>query len=367
MMRTLDADERREQDAGMAHPAQDEVPPTGAKPAVLLSQDDYEDMRTTYNVLRWMMIGLPALLLVVSVFHALKTGSFQGSISAYYGGPVRDVFVGVIIATAACMVAYRGKFALEDFALNAAGFFAVFVALVPAELDPIMANLRDREAALAALESSSALTGELPAALENAQAAFTAEEYGWSLRVALTAVALLIAWLVRNELKESRRTLDLLDRGGWSKRTVIGTAVVAACFIMLTYWQLWFFGPASEVSLPGITLGSLHVEVHAIAAVLMIASLLVVVASHGWPQRTEQADPKRFVQTEDHEFQQIYRIIFGLMLLGAACVIGLGFMFFRQHVVLWLEWFEIVLFCCFWFIETKRVNRNPHRPARATM
>ena len=299
----------------MAHPTQDEVPPTGARATVVVSQHDYEDMRITYNLLRWMMIGLPALLFAVTFFHAVKTGSFEGSISAYYGGAVRDVFVGVIIATAACMVAYRGRFALEDFALNAAGFFAVFVALVPAGLDTIMGDLRDREEALEALKTSSALTGELPAALENAQLAFTAEEYGWSLRAALTAVALLCAWLVWNELQQSHRTRDLFEHGGWSQGTVICTAVVAFLFVGLTYGQLWF-GPADQVSLPGITVGSLHLEVHAIAAILMIASLLVVVASHGWPQRAVETGPKPSSASSDDDLRLTYKIIFGLMFLA---------------------------------------------------
>jgi hypothetical protein len=346
-----------EQDAGMAHPPQDEVPSTGARATVVVSQYDYEDMRITYNVLRWMMISLPALLFAVTVLYALRTGSFEGSISAYYGGPVRDVFVGVMITTAGCMVAYRGWFALEDFALNAAGFFAVFVALVPAELSSIMADLRDREAALAALSTSDALMGELPAALDNAEPAFTAEEYGWSLRIGLTAVALLCAWLIWHELKQSRRTLELFDRGGWSRRTVMCTAMVALCFVILTSWQLWFFGPADQVSLPGITLGPIRVEVHAIAANLMIALLLVVVASHGWPQRAAQADPARSLQPADHALRHTYRIIFGLMLFGAACILGLGLIFFRQHVVLMVEWYEILLFCWFWYLETRRVSR----------
>ncbi|WP_181033537.1 hypothetical protein [Arthrobacter sp. SX1312] len=350
----------------MVHPTQDAVPSTGARGTVVISQHDYEDMRITYNLLRWMMIGLPALLFAVTFFHAVKAGSFEVSISAYYGGAVRDVFVGVLIATAACMVAYRGRFALEDFALNAAGFFAVFVALVPAGLDTIMGDLRDREEALEALKTSGALTGERPAAPENAQLAFTAEEYGWSLRAALTAVALLCAWLVWNEWKQSRRTRDLFKRGGWSKRTVICTTVVAFLFVGLTYGQLWF-GPADHVELPGITMGPFQLEVHAIAAILMIASLLVVVASHGWPQQAAQADPKHSSAPADDHSRLTYKIIFGLMFLGAACIFVLGLMFFRPQVVLVLEWYEIFLFCGFWIVETRRVSRYRLDVNMATM
>ena len=39
--------------------------------------------------------------------------------------------VGALFAIAACLVAYQGVGLLEDYALNGAGFYAVFVALVP--------------------------------------------------------------------------------------------------------------------------------------------------------------------------------------------------------------------------------------------
>lgn len=267
------------------------------------------------------------------------------------------------------MVAYRGWFALEDFALNAAGFFAVFVGLLPAGLGTIMSDLRERDEALAALSTSDALSGELPAALENAAPAFTAEQYGWSLRIALTAVALLCAWWVRNEFKQSRRTLDLLDlldRGGWSRGTVVCLAAVALCFSVLTYRQLWLTGPADRISLPGITVGPLHLGVHAIAASLMIAALLVVVVrSHGWPDQAARADPGRSVQPADHRLRHVDRTIFGLMPIGALDVVGLGVVFFPERMVLIVEWYEIFLFCWFWTLETRRVKRGRHAVEKA--
>ena len=51
----------------------------------------------THRYVRWMMILLPLLLLVVSVLTGLKKGEFETSISAYYGGPVRDILVGTLV------------------------------------------------------------------------------------------------------------------------------------------------------------------------------------------------------------------------------------------------------------------------------
>src|SRR5262245_50613734 len=93
--------------------------------------------RLTYQTLRWLMVALALLLFVVTVATAALTNTWPTSISAYYAGPVRDVFVGVLFAVAACLVAYRGSTPVEDFALNAAGFYALFVALVPTNLAEI--------------------------------------------------------------------------------------------------------------------------------------------------------------------------------------------------------------------------------------
>src|SRR5450759_4501787 len=90
-----------------------------------------EIARITYRYLRWLMVLLPAVLFVVTVAYAAIQQDLETSISAYYGTPVRDVFVGVMIATAVCMVAYQGSSLLEDYTLNGAGFYAVFVAFIP--------------------------------------------------------------------------------------------------------------------------------------------------------------------------------------------------------------------------------------------
>ncbi|PPB50454.1 hypothetical protein C4K88_00680 [Arthrobacter pityocampae] len=66
----------------MVHPPQDEGPSVGATSVAVVSRHDDEDLRITYEVLRWMMIGLPAPLFAVTFSHALRTGSVEGSISA---------------------------------------------------------------------------------------------------------------------------------------------------------------------------------------------------------------------------------------------------------------------------------------------
>ena len=76
------------------------------------------------------LVALPLLMFVASVGTFMATGTVQGSISAYYAGPLRDVFVGMLVGLAVCLVAYKGA-PVEDYALDLAGFYALFVAFVP--------------------------------------------------------------------------------------------------------------------------------------------------------------------------------------------------------------------------------------------
>lgn len=316
-------------------------------------------MRATYLFLRGMMICLSLLLLLVSAHHAWSTGSWEGSISAYYGGPVRDVFVGVLIAIAACLVAYRGRFALEDFALNAAGFFAVYVALVPAHLNIAMQDLRETEGLVQLLQGISDLDDEQRSALNELLPAFTAEEYGTSLRAALTIYGVLCVALLGLGWKNSTRVRELFGSSGWRRNVAVGLLVATLAFVVMTYLQLFFLGPANQISLPGLAVffDSSPFEVHAIAAILMIASLAVAVASHAMPE------DKKSILAEDKYYLIGYQVIVGLMIVGAV-VIGLvemDWLYPADRKILVLEWFEIILFVIFWAVETFRVNRRQKR------
>lgn len=77
--------------------------------------------------------SLPVLLVLWSVFSG---ETFNGekllpSISAYYFTPMRDVFVGTLVAVGACLYLYKGFSDRENKALNCAGIFAVAVAFIP--------------------------------------------------------------------------------------------------------------------------------------------------------------------------------------------------------------------------------------------
>lgn len=300
-----------------------------------------EVLRLTYSTLRWLLVLLPAVLFVVSIGTAIVQGSLETSISAYYGGPVRDVFVGVLIAVAVLLLAYQGETTMEDYNLNGAGFYAIFVALVPTGLEGILADLRSQQTL--------------------SPAGITAGELIWSLRISLTVVLVLCGWLVLQELRATERMKRLVTGDRISLLFVLVTLGTLLAFLGLAMWQLWV-PPVDEVTMGGISLtgvpvvGDLQVTVHELAAIFLISALAVAVWSHAWPRTAARRSDETL---EPHELVDLagYRVIFVLMLLGPLVAWAAARALAPGHLVILLEWWEIALFCTYWVLETRRQGR----------
>lgn len=293
-----------------------------------MHQPSRNGARRTYTSLHWLMVMLPAVLFAVSVGSAVASGQFPTSISAFYGGPVRDVFVGALIALAACMIAYQGTNAVEHYNLKGAAFYAVFVALVPTGLDEIFSDLRGQVA----------LSGVTPS------------EYVWSMRFSLTIAAGICVALIGYEVRRingQRRHMDRLAIG------FVGVTLGAlAGFLRLAMWQLW--APEADA----VTMGGIfQLRIHDIAAIFLLSALAVAVWSHAWPRASARRSGEG-VAMSDVALQTRYRVIFALMLLGPAAAWGLSTAFAPDHFVLILEWWEIALFGAFWIFEARRLRRK---------
>jgi hypothetical protein len=99
----------------------------------------------TYRHLRMLLVTLALFLLIASLIGWRLTGELPTSISGSYSGPLRNVFVASLVGIGVLLIAYRGR-PLEDYALNLAGFYAVFVAFVPTQLNTLLAGAADDEA-----------------------------------------------------------------------------------------------------------------------------------------------------------------------------------------------------------------------------
>lgn len=80
------------------------------------------------------IIGLALPLVLVIAASMSNTYSPQDSISAYYHTPMRDVFVGSLIAIGFALYLYKGYSDTENLALNLAGILVVIVALFPTDV-----------------------------------------------------------------------------------------------------------------------------------------------------------------------------------------------------------------------------------------
>ena len=261
----------------------------------------------TYRYLRLMLITLPALLLVSTALALFWLGIIETSISAYYLGPIRDLFVGVMMAIAACLVAYRGSSALEDFSLDVAGFFAIFVALVPTDV------------------------GLTLAALEPAQRAETVA----SLQASSVAVLVVSALFVLVELRTAPWTPAPLAPHRRTRTIAMLMNVALGAFVLLVVWR--------------VVEGADFDWIHGAAAVLFVGSLAVAVGSHGWPEGAGAGATE--VAHRDHRGR--YRLIFVLMIAGAPLFALLHLAGWR-YTVLAIEWYEVAVFMVFWILETRR-------------
>ncbi|QFG68095.1 hypothetical protein [Ornithinimicrobium pratense] len=308
-------------------------------------------LRLTYANLRWLLVLLPAVLFVVTVGAAIQQGHLETSISGYYGGPVRDVFVGVMIGVAVLLLAYQGATYFEDYNLGGAGFYAVFVALVPTGLAETLAGLR----------SGVSFSGQ----------GISAAEYVWSLRFSLTVVALLALALFALELRARERMRALVTGDPISLVFVVVTGGTLLSFLGLAMWQLWA-PPVEEVTMEGLRLtglpvvGEVQLRVHDLAAIFLICALAVAVWSHAWPRAAARRSRERL---ESHELVYLagYRVIFVLMVLGPLVAWGIARTFAPGHLVIFLEWWEIALFCLFWVVETRRQARLLSAPPSAPL
>ena len=264
--------------------------------------------RATYRYLRLMMVTLPALLLVSTSLAFFWLGTIETSISAYYLGPIRDVFVGVMLAIAACLVAYRGSTPLEDFSLDVAGFFAIFIALVPTDVGLTLAALDE------------------PARTELVA----------SLRASTVAVLVVSAVFVLVEIRTAPWAPAPLAGHRPTRVIAAITNMVLVAFVLLVGWR--------------VIEGDEFAGIHGWAAVLFIASLAVAVGSHGWPQAAGAGS--RNAAHRDHRGK--YRLIFFLMVAGAPLYGVLHLVVGWDYAVLAIEWYEVALFALFWVLETRR-------------
>ncbi|HEY8722088.1 hypothetical protein [Pengzhenrongella sp.] len=271
---------------------------------------------STYRHLRMVLVALPMLMLTASVGTFMTTGTIQGSISAYYGGPLRDVFVGMLVGLAVCLVAYKGA-PVEDYALNMAGFYALFVAFVPfpGYLSSLSPAARD-----------AAILG---------------------VRIVAVSVVLVVAAFLVVEKRSGHWAGETLTARGWKTQLFYRVSQgMSVGYLVLLGYRTFLEAPTT------------FDWIHPVSAVFLIISLTVAVATHGWPAAAGEEEPP-----EPH--LGWYRGLVLLMTVGVGVAFALASWLWFDHRTLVVEWWEVTFFAVFWARETV-LNWNPPRGTATT-
>ncbi len=91
----------------------------------------------TYRALRMGVVAAALLLMASLVLEIVRTRRLElTSISASFYSPVRNVFVGVLVATGLALIAIMGREKSEDGSLNLAGMLAPTIGMLPTTVGP---------------------------------------------------------------------------------------------------------------------------------------------------------------------------------------------------------------------------------------
>lgn len=294
----------------------------------------------TYKYLR-VIVPFPAVMILIGLAIEFSiTRTWRQSISSYYEGPVRDLFVGGLIATAICLIAYKGESKFEDMALNFAGFNAILVALMPSNLEQV---LSDPDPA------------HRPGGLTSDQFL----QFSRLVLVALLVLALLFVFL--DQRLFSPEGFDWDSQPGLAKLLIICSVITEAVLLVEV---LTFILTGSTIVLG---LG----WIHNLAAIFLIMNLSFAVASHGWPERlkvkktepglADDPDPQPGGgHQRGRDFYRWFAVVMWLTLLGGGIMIIMDFVRHIQdgHWVIVEECLGIGFFIVFWFYASRDVWKS---------
>ena len=272
-----------------------------------LAAEEVSRAKETYRYLRIIALIPASWLIVTLVVSSLIDGHFNDSISDYYGEPIRDVFVGALMASGVCMIAYKGRSKLEDWALNFSGVNTFFVALVPNTFEDILGDADQ--------------PGDLITSLR------------WTIAFFIVAA---IVFTVVDKFVMDWTPFALREQTGLAN-AAIGVSWLAETVLILGVLRFVVFG--SDEFFPGL---SMYTFIHFGAAILLVVNLAFAAASFSF---------ERLQKTDDPISSTFLKVVSGLMLLGVPggfALFGLG----CDYAIIIVELWEIVLFILFWVAAT---------------
>jgi hypothetical protein len=189
----------------------------------------------------------------------------------------------------------------------------MFVALVPTKLGETLANLD----------------------------AAAAQKLVHSIQVSVLALLVVATAFVWLDFKTMNWAPRALLQSTWTRVLTAASSVLLVGFLVLLVWR----------TIEGTEFAGVHVA----AALLLISSMGIAIASHLGSGRLSATDTSG--GRAPH-----YAGLLVLMLLGVVAWLVLTAIGVKQALFL-VEWYEIALFVYFWYLETKR-TWNPETALR---
>lgn len=255
----------------------------------------------SYRYLRLSIVVVVVALLASVAFERTRADCWQGSISAYYHTPAREVLVGALLVAGVSLVVIRGSTDWEDSLLNVAGVLAPIVALVPTE-------------------ASSARCASTHVAVADPR---TAEAFIENNVVSLGvggAVAIFLAAALVRRAPGGRRMPAV------EPAAVLGLALSASLLIGGLVWY-------------GAFRSSFLARAHGAAAVAMFSFVFVVIVINSL--------------TATRRYRPIYAATAVAMVVAAVGVVAAQLVVDGwRHQILWLEALELAPFGIFWAVQT---------------
>jgi hypothetical protein len=267
----------------------------------------------TFRYLRLGMVMVVVALGASVAVQRYNSGCWQGSISAYYYGPARAVFVSGLVAVGVSLMVIKGSTVVEDILLILAGVMAPIVAFVPTSFEASCAN-----------------DGSVDVANGVAERAGDAQN---NLEALIIAGFLALAVGVFVFAKDQRSSDNLANR---HVKTRI--AVLAVTTVLLIVGSVLL---ATDRIL----------DYHGWAAVAMFAFLALASLFNGyWLVRLNRAG-KPVTSPLWRLYAYSYIAVGALMIVGGLIIKGSGWPN-DKHTTLVLEAYEICLFGAMWIIQT---------------
>lgn len=145
----------------------------------------------TYNYLRLgMLVAVAALAYsIIEEYRQPGVHRFLGSISGYYYTPARPIFVGAMVAIGFALIVIKGRTWLEDAFLTLAGIMAPIVAFIPTSDDTV--GVGRREMLRIGHYQPDPASRFVPASINNNLHAFV---FAGSIAIVLVLIGFLIQW-----------------------------------------------------------------------------------------------------------------------------------------------------------------------------